>query len=384
LVRLDSRSLLEQAADSTGLDDFGPPTFREGLDVLIESAELESGMHEDGRALLASMIRSRLINRLQLYDWHRRHPEIGDEEIPAPVFIIGLWRTGTTILSYLLAQDPASRSLRRWEASIPCPPPGLDRQADEERIARLELQIARQHEVTPELAAINIQEAEGPTECVLTLSQEFKSLLFDCSLHIPAFYEWNRQVDQRSAYDLHRATLQLLQWKQPPNRWQLKAPAHTMSLPALLEVYPDARFVVPHRDPAVSLASACDFWELQMRSFTDKVDTDALGAHWLDVYCDALDRLQVFLDELVDPGRVVELQYPELRDTLGAVTRIYDELEIPMTADAEHRMADFLAHHRPGQHGTHDYSLERYGLDPAEVAARFAPAVERFEIEVRS
>jgi hypothetical protein len=383
LVTLDVDALLEHAAANTGLEDFGPPSFREGLEVLVDSAERESGLHDDGRMLLAQMIRSRLENRLQLYDWHSREPTIGEGAVPAPVFVIGLWRTGTTILSYLLAQDRDSRSLRRWEAAIPCPPPGLDPDADRDRIARLEAQIARQHEATPELAAINIQEAEGPTECVLTLSHEFKSLLFDCSLHIPSFYEWNRDVEQRSAYELHRATLQLLQWKTPPDRWQLKAPAHTLSLPALLEVYPDARFVVPHRDPSVSLASACDFWELQMRAFTEKVDTDALGAHWLDVFCDALERLQVFLDDLVDPARVVELQYPELRDTLGAVGRIYDELEIPMTADAEQRMADFLARHRPGQHGTHEYSWERYGLDRDDVAARFTPWVERFGIEVR-
>jgi Sulfotransferase family len=154
-------------------------------------------------------------------------------------------------------------------------------------------------------------------------------------------------------------------------------------LPALLEVYPDARFIVPHRDPAVSLASACDFWELQMRAFTEKVDTEALGAHWLEVYCDALEALQVALDEQVDPSRVVELQYSELKDALGAVGRVYDQLDIPLTADAEQRMANFLAHHRPGQHGVHEYSLGRYGLDPDDVAARFAPWVERFGIEVR-
>jgi hypothetical protein len=383
LVKLQPEELLEQASVATGLDDFGPPSFREGLEVLVDSAERESGLHDEGRARLARMIQSRLENRLHLYDWHAREPTIGEGVIPAPVFVIGLWRTGTTILSYVLAQDHDQRSLRRWEASIPCPPPGLDDDADRERVARLEAQIARQHEATPELAAINIQEADGPTECVLPMSHEFKSLLFDCSLHIPSFYEWNRAADQRSTYELHRAVLQLLQWREPPNRWQLKAPAHTLSLPALLEVYPDARFVVPHRDPSVSLASACDFWELQMQTFTDKVDTHALGAHWLDVYCDALACLQTFLDELVDPARVVELQYSELRDTLGAVGRIYDELGLTLTAETEQRMADFLAHHRPGQHGTHDYSLESYGLDPDEVAARFAPWVERFAIEVR-
>lgn len=380
-MTLVADELLAQAVATAGLDDFGPPTFREGLEVLLDAAEHEARLHDAGRDVLGSMIRSRLVNRLQLQDWHARHPEIAEQDVPAPVFVVGLWRTGTTILSYVLAQDPRSRSLLRWEASIPCPPPGIDPAADRARVARLEAQIARQHEATPELAAINIQEAEGPTECVLTLSHEFKSMLFDCSLHIPSFYEWNRTADQVSAYELHKRTLQLLQWQAPPERWQLKAPAHTMSLPALLEVYPDARFVVPHRDPAVSLASACDFWELQMRSFSDDVDLAALGRHWLGIYGDALECLQVFLDEQVDPGRVVELQYAELKDTLGAVGRIYDGLGIPMTADSERSMADFLASHRPGQHGRHEYSLERYGLDGREVAERFAPWVDRFRIE---
>jgi hypothetical protein len=373
--------LLDGAASATSLDDFGPSSFREGLEILVDAAEREADLNNDGRALLGSMIHTRLVNRLQLYEWHRRHPEIGSQEIPAPTFVIGLWRTGTTILSYLLAQDPDNRSLARWEAAIPCPPPGLDAAADHERLERLQLQIAGQHDATPELAAINIQEADGPTECVLVLSHEFKSLLFDCSLYIPSFYEWNRSADQRSAYEHHRATLQLLQWKKPPHRWQLKAPAHTMSLDALQCVYPDARFVVIHRDPSTSLASACDFWELQMRSFTDDVDTTALGAHWLRIYVDALTHLQTFLDERPAAGRVVELQYAELKDPLAAVGRIYDALGIALTQEADRRMRRFLADHQPGKHGRHEYALERYGLDQAGVAERFRPWCDRFGIE---
>lgn len=380
-MKLRADDLLASAASAAALDDFGPPSFREGLEVLVDAAEREANLTDAGRALLASMIQTRLVNRLQLYDWHRRHPEIAAQPIPAPTFIIGLWRTGTTVLSYLLAQDPDNRSLARWEAAIPCPPPGLDAAADEERLERLELQIAGQHEATPELAAINIQEADGPTECVLVLSHEFKSLLFDCSLHIPSFYDWNRSADQRSAYEHHRATLQLLQWKKPPHRWQLKAPAHTMSLDALRTVYPDARFVVIHRDPSTSLASACDFWELQMRSFTDDIDTTALGRHWFLIYVDALTRLQAFLDERHDAGRVVELQYAELRDPISAVARIYDQLEIPLTTDAAQRMHRFLRTHQPGRQGNHVYALERYGLDLTDVAARFQPWCDRFEIE---
>ncbi len=381
MTMLDADALLAEAANAKGLDDFGPPTYREGLDALLGAAESEARLSGSGRSLLAAMIRGRLENRLELYDWHRRHPEIGAERVPAPIVIVGLWRTGTTILSYLLAQDPDSRSLRRWEAAVPCPPPGLDPAADAERVARLERQIARQHEAMPELAAINLQEADGPTECVLTTSHEFKGQLYDASLHIPSYYAWNRRTDQRSAYEHHLATLQLLQWKQPGDRWMLKAPSHTLSLDALVAVYPDARLVVSHRDPTVALASACDFWERQMQSFSDAIDLHALGAHWADIFEDAMTCLIDFHDRH-DPRRLLHLPYEKLRDPMDAVEAIYSAWDLPLTEVARGRMAAFLTDHRAGMHGTHAYILERYGLDRDTLTERFRPYTDHFDVTV--
>jgi hypothetical protein len=381
MTRLDAASLLEEAVADKGLDTFGPPTFLPGLQVLVGAAEAEARLSEAGRQQLAGMIRTRLANRLELYDWHHRHPEIAAERVEAPVVIVGLWRTGTTILSYLLAQDPDSRSLRRWEASYPSPPPGWDPAADAQRIERLERQIARQHESMPELAAINIQEATGPTECVLTLSHEFKSQLYDASLYIPSFYDWNRRTDQRSAYEHHLATLQLLQWKEPATRWMLKAPAHTLSLDALVSVYPDARLVVSHRDPAVSLASACDFWERQMRTFSDDLDLVAIGELWARIYDDAIACLIDFHGRHRDT--MVDLQYEVLRTPMSAVQAIYDAFDLVLTEDAASRMRAFLERHRSGQHGVHTYSLERYGLDRAALLERFRPYIEYFDVAIK-
>jgi hypothetical protein len=381
VTALSAEALLEDAAAVKGLDDFGPASYREGLDVLIAAAESEARLSEPGRRQLAAMLRSRLENRLELYDWHGQHPEIAAERVEAPVVIVGLWRTGTTILSYLLAQDPDSRSLRRWEASIPCPPPGWDPAADAERIERLERQIARQHETMPELAAINIQEATGPTECVLTISHEFKGQLYDASLFVPSYYEWNRRTDQRSAYEHHLATLQLLQWKEPASRWMLKAPSHTLSLDALVSVYPDARLVVSHRDPTVSLASACDFWELQMRTFSDDLDLHAIGALWTRIYDDAMACLIDFHER--HPDAMFDLQYEVLREPLGAVEAIYDAFDLPLTDVARTRMQGFLDGHQAGRHGAHTYSLERYGLDRDALLERFHPYIEYFDIAIK-
>lgn len=374
MVTLAPDQLLEAACVATGLDYFGPDSFRPGLDALVAAADREARLSDEGHAQLIAMIGSRLRNRLHIYDWHRRYPEIAEQEVPAPVFVVGLWRTGTTIMSYLLAQDPARRSLLRWEAAEPAPPPGTDPVADRARIDRVASVIDRQRRASPQLAAVNIQEPEGPTECVLTLSHEFKSQLFDTMLHIPSYYRWNRDTDQRSAYEHHKATLQLLQWKRPPSSWHLKAPAHTLSLPALSAVYPDARFVVVHRDPAVSLASACDFWELQMRTFSNHVDTEALGAHWLDVYADALTDLERFLS-VTPPERVLVLQYSELRDPLAAIARMYNHLNLTLTEEARERMTQAFNAHRPGKHGKHEYSLDRFGLTEADVNERLSTVV---------
>ncbi len=380
---LQARELLDSASRLTGLDDFGPSSFREGLEVLIDCAEREASLSAAGLELLATMIRNRLINRLQIYDWHRRYPEIGQQKITAPIFIIGLWRTGTTLLSFLLDQDPSNYSLLRWQAAAPCPPPGLDAEADRARIARISAQIDQQHRDAPELAAINQQEASGPTECVLTLSHEFKNLLFDCSLHVPSYYDWNRRTDQRSAYDHHLATLQVLQWRQPPaSRWQLKAPGHTISLKALLDVYPDARFVISHRDPATSFASAMDFWETQMRGFTDRTDPIAIGANWARIYDDALADLVDFVDGH-DPAAIVELSFPELRDTMKAAEKIYGHFGLPLSVEAERRMRAFASADRPSNPGSHHYSLERYGFTSAELHERFGGYIDRFGIEVK-
>lgn len=120
---MDGDGLLTAASEQTGLDDFGDDSFREGLDRLVHSIETESKLNELGQVALPYLITRLLVTRLHVEDWYRRHPEIDDEPIDAPLIGLGLPRTGSTALSFLLAEDPAARSLRLWESNQPCPPP---------------------------------------------------------------------------------------------------------------------------------------------------------------------------------------------------------------------------------------------------------------------
>ena len=115
--------LIEAAVTRVGSDDFGGDTWREGLDVLVGSLAADSALNELGESVMTDQIVGLLVNRLEVEQWYARHPEIEEQDIVAPLFGLGLPRTGSTALSFLLASDTARRSLRTWEAGRPCPPP---------------------------------------------------------------------------------------------------------------------------------------------------------------------------------------------------------------------------------------------------------------------
>ena len=140
--------LIADARDQTGLGDFGDDAFREGLEVLVRSLQGEAKLNAMGQEAMRSRLVSLLAQRLQIEDWFRRHPEMGEEPIEAPLIGLGLPRTGSTALSFLLAQDPGARSLRLWESSAPAPPPSTVA-APDPRIEIAELQVAEQRLYSP-------------------------------------------------------------------------------------------------------------------------------------------------------------------------------------------------------------------------------------------
>jgi hypothetical protein len=375
----DPAELLDAATGRTGLEDFGPPSFREGLDVLVAALRSEALLSPAGHERMRGMIVGRLVNRLEIQALRTREPGIAVRPIQRPWFIVGGWRTGTTALSYLLAQDPANRSLRRWETSRPCPPPGMDAAADRERLDQTRQLIAAQDREYPELRKINLQEADGPTECVIPLSHEFKGTGWDPFAYVPSFGAFNRRTDHASAYAFHRRFLEVLQWREPvPERWQLKAPGHLLALDALIAEYPDARLIFTHRDPMRALASNCSLNELLMRMSSDRVDPEAIGREWLLLHERALSNAVDFRARRPDVP-CVDVGDAELaRNPIVAVTRVYDALGAKLSNEAEGRMRNFLRAHPSGQHGRHDYAAERYGLRREEVAERLRSYCARF------
>lgn len=323
--------LLHAARAATGLDDFGPGDFREGLDRLVRALDDEAALSDVGLVVLPHLIGNLLAQRLQVEDWYRRHPEIDDEPITAPLIGLGLPRTGSTALACLLAEDPGARSLRRWEAANPCPPPSTVKGAD----PRIELAVAAaaaQDELAPRLASLVPSSPTGPEECQDLMALSFRSHYFQAFAHVPSYSAWLRDADLTSTYAYERRVLKLLQWGAPARPWRLKCPSHLLWLDALDRVFPDARYVMTHRDPTEVMVSVADVYCEVASQFGTEVDPRYMGRLNVDHWGVAMERLLAFRAAHGDE-RFFDLRFEDVqRDPIGEVRRLYGWLDEPVTA----------------------------------------------------
>jgi Sulfotransferase family len=372
--------LVESAVARSGSDDFGGDSWREGLEVLVGSLTAESSLNELGEGAMIDQIVGLLVNRLEVEQWYARYPEIEEQQIVAPLFGLGLPRTGSTALSFLLASDTARRSLRTWEAGKPCPPPETATEHTDPRIAEAQAGIDMVNEMFPDFVGMLPTSASGPQECILIMAFDFRSQLFEGMARIPTYSSWLLSCDMEPAYRYHRRVLQLLQWRCPPERWWLKTPAHMHSIDALDRVYPDARFVMTHRDVGKVLPSVCAVFEALSNVLTDQPDPVAIGTHNADLWQCSLERLIAFRDSGHE-SRFFDVSFEEVqRDPMGAVAQLYAELGDDLSDDASHRMQDWWNESSKDRSGPHSYRAETFGLDPASIRERFSFYNDRFDV----
>jgi len=375
-----TQDLIDAACARTGLDDFGGDSWREGLEVLVRSTNEEGALSEMGDSVLADQYTGHLVNRLQIEDWYRRHPEIDDQEIVAPLFGLSLPRTGSTALSFLLALDPARRSLRTWEAQQPCPPPESATEDSDPRIAAAQAGIDFSAQMFPDFVGMLPSSATGPQECLFPLALEFRSQLFEGSARMPTYHDWLFACDMEPAYRYHKRVLKLLQWHCPPTRWWLKTPSHMYAVDALNRVYPDARFVMTHRDIASVIPSVCAVMFTLSKPLTNEPDPEYWGRHNTELWDVALHRTLAFRDAGGE-DRFFDISFADMQtDPIGAVRRLYAWLGEELTPVAESRMAEWWDANSRKRHGTHRYRPEEYGLDADALRERFRFYTARFDV----
>jgi hypothetical protein len=367
--------LLAAAEVETGLSDWGDDSFREGLDVYCRSLAEEAQLSELGAFALQANLQAQLVNRLKVVDHAKTHDLTG-EVITQPVFVIGLFRAGTTLLSHLLDQDPANRSLLSWEAADSAPPPSAADLREGPRVEAGRQKLAMLDAINPGLSAIHREDADAPTECITLMAMDFKALLWESVANVPSYGQWLMQVDQTSAYRHHRLCLQVLQSGGARGRWSLKSPHHALALEALTTVYPDAQLVYLHRDPVEVAVSAFSLIRCLSGTFTDADHTAYIVERWTDVLVESVARVEAF--RLARPDVPVhDLAYTDLvGDPMTAVKGLYDFLG--RDAPDAGPVTAYLQANPKGKHGSHTYAAEDFGTSDGELRERFSDYLARY------
>jgi hypothetical protein len=377
---LAEQSLLDAAAKSTGLHDFGPDTFRDGLGMLVRSLDQEARLTTIGRIAARRRLIGLLETRLRLIEYRRRHPGVAEQRITRPIFVLGLPRTGTTVLYGMLAADPAMRSPASWEVARPFPPPTAAQRSSDPRIAATEKEFDGFRRIAPGLDLIHPIGARLPQECLALQAPQFASYEFPTTFAVPGYWDWLRPQNMRDAYRFERTFLQHLQFGHAGAHWLLKTPAHLMWLDALLDVFPDALLVHTHRNPTTVLASVSSLMTAFRSAMSNGVDPHEVGREQLEAWTWGLERAMQVRATL-PPDRVIDVHYADtVNDPIGTVGRIYEHFGLPLTTAAEEGVRRYLHDNPRDKHGTHRYSLEDFGLARAEVDAAFASYRDRFDV----
>lgn len=384
-LSIDPETLKAAARERTGLSDFGDAPLDEPLAHLCRSLNEELELHALGQTYLYDQLVGLLATRLRLEDLWRRHPEILELPVERPIIIIGLPRSGTTILHRLLARDPGKRSAPFWEQVLPLPlsDPTQPIPQPDARIGVMERTVETLYTMAPEMRHMHEVLVHEPDEDISQLMYTFSSLQFEWSYRVPGYSRWYRQADHSEGYRYFRRVLQTAQWLRGGERWVLKAPQHLEQLGPLLAAFPDATLVQTHRDPVDAIISLSSLTTYGCRRYFDHPNPHATGAHIASIV-ERLLRKGVD-DRPADDPRFVDIQFSDfIADPISVVRRIYAAAGDPLTSEAEAAMSEWIAANRQGKHGAHKPDAADFGLDRDDLARRLAFYSDRFLAKPRA
>lgn len=361
--------LIAQARAETGLDAFGTSEFQPPLRVLVDSLEREADLGPTGVALQRTRLVELLKNRLRFQTFLERHPEILDEPLAPPVIILGLPRTGTTMLQRLLSTDRRFIPTRWYEVRFPVPE--LDWDFDEAHDARVvvgKAEIAAMIEANPELLSIHPLDALAPDEDLMLLETTFLSTVPGSQANLPSYNAFYEADDARISTAYHRRLLQFLQWQRrraghavEGRPWLLKAPSHMYIFESIRRTYPGTRFILSHRDPLACIPSISSLYFEQWKVYSRRPDPAECGRYSAHYYGAALGR--VVAAEAKEPERFIDLEYEDLMGRQDEVLeRIYAFLGWPIDDETRAGFARWRAENPRDRRKPHQYRIEDFGL----------------------
>lgn len=360
---------------SGGLSNFGLPDHRPGLERLCASLNTEANLSDFGRGLLEHKIVEMLLNRLRIEQWFTRYPEIAQERIAAPVVIVGLPRTGTTLLQRVLACDARFYSMPWWESRYPVPFPEEDVREPTQRIARARGEVQVMVEAMPKLLSIHPMDADQADEEVMLMEHSFRAS-FNAYANVPSYMDWLHGTDETPTYEYLKRVLQFLQWQKrqrgvTAERWVLKAPHHLLRMGLLLKLFPDAHIVQAHRDPVETIPSIASMIHTLWAIYGAAPDPKVAGREWNDLMVRAFHHTMEVRAK--NPAPFIDVRFLDtVKRPFEVVQAIYGHLGIALTPEAEQAMRAWMEKNGRDSRAAHDYTPEDFGLSVEQIKRDFA------------
>jgi hypothetical protein len=371
----DADALLAQARRRTGLEDFGADNFEAPLRVLVDAMRGEANLTERAMQSQLREIVSDLCVNLRTHAFFASHPEIELQPIVAPVVIVGLQRTGTSKLFRNIAADPQWNVLYTWLALNPIPSGAGERGQGDPRIAEAEAWCASRRWMAKGHAFY----PTAPEMEALLMKRTF--MLNTTALLTPTHQAWLEKADFAPAYRYLKRQLQFLQWQMrasPGRRWILKSPPHLLTLPALMEIFPDARLVMTHRHPRASVGSMFKLVELAQQNSAKAVNRDLIRDFWLRNLSLAISRFMSFRGEAGN-GLLLDVGFSQIiDDPLSTISRIYAHAGVPFTAQAQAKAREWHVRNPRFSEGKFEYDLADYGATGAEIDRIFQAYLSQY------
>lgn len=377
---LDRETLLNAARERTGLADFGDLWFLEPMDRFIDASNREGRLTPAGHAMQTEVIVKGLASRLRMMDDIRRNPEIRDETVEVAGIILGLPRTGSTIFQRLLASAPGMTGLRWYEAQNFAPFPGEERGNPAERRTYAQTMIDGWLNLAPELASIHPLDPDAPDEEILVLGQMFVSTMIEGMNYVPSFTRWLNGYDQSKGHEDLKLILKYLQWQDPSRRgskWILKSPSNLPYAEVAANAFPDALLIMTHRDPVQTVPSYISM-QAALYKLSASLTDQQVGDYWFPRLVEWMNMFET-ARERIGEDRFIDIDYREVgKDPMAQAQRVLARIGIPVDTGLEEALSEFLSGNKREQRPTHDYSLERFGLDEEAIKRDFAAYRARY------
>jgi len=371
----DRATLVARACADAGLSDFGDTWFFANIDALIPALNSEARLSEAGVGSASAMIVNGLVNRLRHVELVKRHPEILDETVEVAAVVVGLPRTGSTMLHRMLASAPGMTGTRWFETQNYSPMPGEGRGETHLRreVAKgfLDYMLA----TIPDLMSIHPMSIDQPDEELIILGQLYSSTMIEGTYHVPGYARWLTENDRTQCYRDLGQILQSLQWQDRGRagaKWVLKTPGHLLALDAVIEVFPEAKIVMTHRDPVATVPSYCSMEHSLYQMVSDRVDPASVAAFWVPRLAELLDRFMAVRGQVAGQN-FIDVRYADLLgDPIGEGTRVLDASGIAVTDAVRAGMAEWIEANKREDRAPHKYALEDFGLVRSDIEQRFA------------